>query len=110
MLLSEFATFPNGLVEGPGGSLYRSNQGISVAAGDGQILRIVRDRCVPPRTLRTCGEGYADQPSVLRTCSEFLTSFTPPTFFANSEARMRASSESTEPLSCTVPLKVSTLI
>jgi hypothetical protein len=50
------------------------------------------------------------QPSDLRTCSEFLTSFTPPTSFARLVARVAASAESTKPLNCTVPLNVSTLI
>ena len=40
-VLTGFATFPNGLVEGPDGALYTSNQGISFAPGDGEILRIV---------------------------------------------------------------------
>jgi len=63
----------------------------------------------PTSSQLLASEGV-DQPSDLRTCSEFFTSFTPPTFLANSVARERASSESTEPLNCTVPLKVSTLI
>lgn len=36
-----FASFPNGLVKGPDGALYTSNQGISFAPGDGSVLRIV---------------------------------------------------------------------
>jgi hypothetical protein len=40
-VLTGFATFPNGLVEGPDGALYTSNQSISFAPGDGEILRIV---------------------------------------------------------------------
>lgn len=37
-----FATFPNGLVAGPDGALYTSNQGISFTNdGDGSVLRIV---------------------------------------------------------------------
>ena len=39
-LLSGFATYPNGLVQGPDGALYTSNQGISFAPDDGEILRI----------------------------------------------------------------------
>jgi hypothetical protein len=38
----EFAIFPNGLVAGPDGALYMSNQGISFTNdGDGSVLRIV---------------------------------------------------------------------
>jgi hypothetical protein len=40
-VLSGFASLPNGLVEGPDGALYTSNWGISFAAGDGEVLRIV---------------------------------------------------------------------
>jgi sugar lactone lactonase YvrE len=41
-LLTGFATFPNGLVAGPDGALYTSNQGISFTGdGDGSVLRIV---------------------------------------------------------------------
>jgi hypothetical protein len=40
-LLTAFASFPNGLVKGPDGALYTSNQGISFAPGDGAVLRIV---------------------------------------------------------------------
>lgn len=41
-LLTGFATFPNGLVAGPDGALYTSNQGISFTNdGDGSVLRIV---------------------------------------------------------------------
>jgi hypothetical protein len=39
--LPEFASLPNGLVEGPDGALYTSNWGISFAHDDGEILRIV---------------------------------------------------------------------
>jgi hypothetical protein len=67
-----------------------------------------RKRTAPQRQCPAL--SVMDQPSESRTCNEFFTSFTPPTFLASSVARERASSESTEPLSCTVPLKVSTLI
>ena len=40
-LLTRFASLPNGLVKGPDGALYSSNQGISFAPGDGSVLRIV---------------------------------------------------------------------
>jgi hypothetical protein len=40
-LLTGFASFPNGLVEGPDGALYTSNQGVSFVPGDGEVLRIV---------------------------------------------------------------------
>ncbi len=42
-VLTGFASFPNGLVVGPDGALYTSNQGISFSpdGGDGSILRIV---------------------------------------------------------------------
>ena len=41
-LLTEFASLPNGLVVGPDGALYTSNQGISfTGGGDGGVLRIV---------------------------------------------------------------------
>lgn len=40
-VLTGFASFPNGLVKGPGGALYTSNQGISFEPGDGSVLRIV---------------------------------------------------------------------
>lgn len=40
-LLTGFASFPNGLVKGPDGALYTSNQGISFSPGDGTVLRIV---------------------------------------------------------------------
>lgn len=40
-VLTGFASFPNGLVKGPDGALYTSNQGISFAPGDGAVLRIV---------------------------------------------------------------------
>src|SRR4051812_43735429 len=40
----------------------------------------------------------------------FLTSFTPPTFFAIVTAESALAWELTKPLSCTVPLNVSTLI
>ena len=41
MVLSGFASYPNGLVEGPDGALYTSNWGISFAPQDGEVLRIV---------------------------------------------------------------------
>jgi streptogramin lyase len=41
IVLSGFASLPNGLVEGPDGALYTSNWGISFAPADGQVLRIV---------------------------------------------------------------------
>jgi hypothetical protein len=42
-VLTGFATLPNGLVVGPDGALYTSNQGVSFSptGGDGSILRIV---------------------------------------------------------------------
>lgn len=40
-VLTGFASFPNGLVKGPDGALYTSNQGISFSPGDGTVLRIV---------------------------------------------------------------------
>jgi hypothetical protein len=40
-LMTGFASLPNGLVKGPDGALYTSNQGISFAPGDGSVLRIV---------------------------------------------------------------------
>jgi hypothetical protein len=40
-VLTKFASFPNGLVVGPDGALYTSNAGISLAPGDGGVLRIV---------------------------------------------------------------------
>ncbi len=42
-VLTRFATFPNGLVVGPDGALYTSNQAVSFdpKGGDGTILRIV---------------------------------------------------------------------
>jgi sugar lactone lactonase YvrE len=42
-VLTGFASLPNGLVKGPDGALYTSNQGISFSftGGDGGILRIV---------------------------------------------------------------------
>lgn len=79
------------------------HQQILVAKGSAER----RKRTAPQRQ---CPVLSVTQPSESRICSEFFTSFTPPTFLANSVARERASSESTEPLSCTVPLKVSTLI
>ena len=40
-VLSDFASFPNGLITGPDGALYTSNWGITyTGAGDGGILRI----------------------------------------------------------------------
>lgn len=36
-----FASFPNGLVVGPDGALYTSNNGLSGSPGDGSVLRIV---------------------------------------------------------------------
>ena len=39
-VLTGFATFPNGLIEGPDGALYTSDQG-SFAPGDARVLRIV---------------------------------------------------------------------
>lgn len=42
VVLSGFASLPNGLVKGPDGALYTSNWGISyTGGGDGSILRIV---------------------------------------------------------------------
>jgi streptogramin lyase len=42
-VLTGFATLPNGLVVGPDGALYTSNQGVSFSptGGDGSVLRIV---------------------------------------------------------------------
>lgn len=42
-VLTGFASLPNGLVKGPDGALYTSNQGISFSpvGGDGSVLRIV---------------------------------------------------------------------
>ena len=41
VLLTGFASLPNGLVVGPGGALYTSNWGISfTGGGDGEVLRI----------------------------------------------------------------------
>jgi hypothetical protein len=40
-VLTGFGTFPNGLVTGPDGALYTSNQGVSFVPGDGEVLRIV---------------------------------------------------------------------
>ena len=40
-LAVDFASLPNGLVEGPDGALYTSNWGMTFAPGDGGILRIV---------------------------------------------------------------------
>jgi hypothetical protein len=42
-VLTGFASLPNGLVKGPDGALYTSNQGVSFSptGGDGSILRIV---------------------------------------------------------------------
>lgn len=42
-VLTGFASYPNGLVKGPDGALYLSNQGISFSptGGDGSVLRIV---------------------------------------------------------------------
>lgn len=40
-VLTGFASLPNGLVKGPDGALYTSNQGISFSPGDGTVLRIV---------------------------------------------------------------------
>jgi hypothetical protein len=39
-ILKQFASLPNGLVTGPDGALYTSNQGMSFVEGDGQVLRI----------------------------------------------------------------------
>lgn len=41
-VLKDFASLPNGLVTGPDGALYTSNQGMSFAPGDGGVLRIAR--------------------------------------------------------------------
>ena len=41
VVLTGFASLPNGLVEGPDGALYTSNWGVSFAPDDGEILRIV---------------------------------------------------------------------
>jgi hypothetical protein len=40
-VLTGFASLPNGLVAGPDGALYTSNWGVSFAADDGEVLRIV---------------------------------------------------------------------
>ena len=42
-VLTGFASYPNGLVTGPDGALYTSNQGVSFSpsGGDGSVLRIV---------------------------------------------------------------------
>jgi hypothetical protein len=42
-VLTGFASLPNGLVKGPDGALYTSNQGVSFSptGGDGSVLRIV---------------------------------------------------------------------
>jgi len=42
-VLTGFASYPNGLVTGPDGALYTSNQGVSFSptGGDGAVLRIV---------------------------------------------------------------------
>lgn len=42
VVLSGFASYPNGLVKGPDGALYTSNQGVSFSpvGGDGSVLRI----------------------------------------------------------------------
>jgi hypothetical protein len=42
-VLTGFASLPNGLIKGPDGALYTSNQGVSFSptGGDGSILRIV---------------------------------------------------------------------
>jgi hypothetical protein len=40
-VLTGFASFPNGLVEGPDGALYTSDWGLSSVPGDGRVLRIV---------------------------------------------------------------------
>jgi hypothetical protein len=40
VVLTGFASLPNGLVAGPDGALYTSNWGISYAPGDGTVLRI----------------------------------------------------------------------
>ncbi len=41
-LLTDFASFPNGLIVGPDGALYTSNWGMTFAPGDGGVLRISR--------------------------------------------------------------------
>ena len=41
VVLSGFASLPNGLVEGPDGALYTSDWGVSFAPNDGEVLRIV---------------------------------------------------------------------
>jgi hypothetical protein len=43
VVLTGFASYPNGLVTGPDGALYTSNQGVSFSptGGDGSVLRIV---------------------------------------------------------------------
>ena len=40
-LALKFASLPNGLVAGPDGALYTSNNALSAKAGDGSVLRIV---------------------------------------------------------------------
>lgn len=40
-VVSNFASFPNGLIVGPDGAFYTSNAGISGTPGDGSVLRIV---------------------------------------------------------------------
>lgn len=40
-VLTAFASYPGGLVKGPDGALYTSNQVISFSPGDGTVLRIV---------------------------------------------------------------------
>lgn len=63
---------------------------------------------------RTAGaaapQTLSDQLSPLRTCSASFTVLTPSVSRASCNARVRAWSVSTKPLSWTVPLKVSTLI
>ncbi len=41
-VLADFASFPNGLIVGPDGALYTSNQNMTFERGDGGILRISR--------------------------------------------------------------------
>jgi hypothetical protein len=41
-VLADFASLPNGLIVGPDGALYTSNQGMTAGGGDGGILRISR--------------------------------------------------------------------
>lgn len=41
-ILTDFASFPNGLIVGPDGALYTSNQALTFEPGDGSILRISR--------------------------------------------------------------------